>query len=333
MKKEKARIELLHRICACATVCAILVLVPVFSSAAEDPVKFPSKPISMIVTFNPGSSTDLTARKLAETAGRILGKPIVIEDRPGGAGVIGTNDVVKADPDGYTIGAVTYSAPVVTPHLTKVPYNTKEDFSWILIYAELSVPFVVLPNAPWKTFKEYIEDARRTPGKLTYATPGAKGGPNIIVEQVAALENVKLSHIPTSGGSEVVSFVLGGHVDAAMAIALSPHLRTKKVRALFIGSENRIDAAPDVPTLHEMGYKVEFPVQWTGLCAPKGISPLIFKKLTEAFKKAYADPSFQQLVKKFELTPMYKDPESARQMINRDFDIMGKIAKKFDLKM
>jgi len=297
--------------------------------AAEDPAKFPSKPINMIINFNPGSSTDLTSRKLADLAGKILGKTIVPENRPGGAGVIGANDVAKAAPDGYTIGGGTSSATVVSPHFQKVPYNTKEDFSWIMLHTEQTQPFAVLSSARWKNFKEFVEEARKNPDKLKAGTAGVGGAPHIIIEQVFAQEKVKITHVPTSGGSEVVSLTLGGHVDAAMAMALCPHVKSKKLRAIAIGSETRMEVAPDVPTFEEMGYKVEAPVQWVGVFAPKGIPPAIFKKLVDAFKKAAEDPSFKELLNTLVLAPMYKDPESARQLINRDFDIMARLAKTF----
>lgn len=329
MEKEKINTAFLGSTLLCAMI--FIVTASNVSFAAEDPAKFPSKPISMLINFNPGSSTDLTSRKLADLASKILGKPIVPENRPGGAGVIATNDVATAAPDGYTIGGGTSSATVVAPHFQKVPYNTKEDFSWIMIHTEQSQPFCVLSNARWKNFKEFIEEARKNPDKLKAGTAGVGGAPHIIIEQVFASEKVKITHVPTSGGSEVVTFLLGGHVDSAMALALNPHVKTKKLRALAIGSERRMDIVPDIPTFEELGYKIEAPLQWVGIFAPRNIPPAILKKLNDAFKKASDDPSFKELLNTLVLTPMYKDPESARQLINKDFDTMARLSKTFKI--
>src|SRR4030042_219873 len=191
-------------------------------SGAEDPAKFPSRPITMIIHFNPGGTSDLSGRKLADLAGKFLGQPIVCEDKAGGAGVIAINAVAKAEPDGYTVGTVTYSPTVFAPHFRPVPYNVKGDFTWIMQYAELPQPFCVLSNARWKTLKEFIEEGRKNPGKLTYTTPGPKSGMHVLMEEIALAENVKLIHVPTAAGSEAVTQLLGGHVDASVVGAVAP---------------------------------------------------------------------------------------------------------------
>jgi tripartite-type tricarboxylate transporter receptor subunit TctC len=303
------------------------------SFAGEDPAKFPSRSISMIITYNSGSTTDLSARKLADVASKILGRPIVPENRPGGGGVIATNDVARAEPDGYTIGALTNGMVVSAPHFMRVPYKPKEDFSWILSYCEQSIAFCVLPNARWKTLRDYIEEARKSPGKVTYASSGSKLGPNVNIEIMAAAEKVTLTHVPTSGGSEVISLLMGGHVDASASLAPCRFLPEKKVRALAVITDKRMESAPGIPTLREFGYPAEYPPMWMGIFAPKGIDPRILKKLTDAFKKAYEDPSFQQVLSNFQLTPIYSDPESTKQMVSKQYDIVEKLSKKYGLKM
>ncbi len=294
---------------------------------AEDPAKFPSKPITLIIHFAVGGSTDLTGRKLADTASKILGQPIITENKVGGAGVIGLNAVAKANPDGYTIGTFSYSASVIAPHLRSVPYNVKQDFSYILQYAEYPQAFCVLANARWKTFKEFIEDARKNPDKLNYATAGAKSGQHILMEQIALAENVKITHVPTQGGSEVVSQQLGGHVDGSLAAELAPHVLSGKVRALAVAGEKRLESMPTIPTFAELGYKLESPL-WLGLCAPKGVDPRIIKKLHDAFKKAYEDPSFRELCTTLVMTPIYRDSDAFEKLVKRDFDSQAIILKK-----
>lgn len=293
---------------------------------AEDPDKFPSKPITLIIHFAVGGSSDLTGRKLADFASRVLGQPIVPENKVGGAGVIALTALSKADPDGYTIGTVSYSALVIAPNLRSVPYNSKKGFSYIMQYAEYPQAFCVLADSRWKTLKDFIEEARKNPGKLTFATAGARSGQHILMEQVALAEKVKITHVPTHGGSEVVSQQLGGHVDGSMAAELAPYAVAGKVRALAVAGEKRLATLPDVPTFAELGYKLESPL-WLGLAAPQGVDPRIIKKLHDAFKKAYEDPSFQELCKTLVMTPLYKGPEAFKDMVARDYDGQARILK------
>ena len=313
--------------------CAVISIVTAssVSFAAEDPAKFPSRPISLIVNFNPGSSTDLTSRKLGDLASKFLGKPIVPENRPGGAGVIGANDVAKAAPDGYTIGGGTSSAIVFAPFAQKVSYNPKEDFSWIILHTEQSQGLCVLSNARWKTFKEFIEDARKNPGKLKVGITGVGGASHLLLQQVFASEKVEVDYVPTSGGGELVAFLLGGHVDAGIGLALNIHVKSKKLHALALNSERRMDICPDAPIFKELGYKIDVPVQWLGIYGPRNIPPAILKKLSDAFKKASEDPSFKELLNTLILTPMYEGPESARQLVNKDFDTMARLSKTFKI--
>ncbi len=296
------------------------------SRGAEDPAKYPSKPITMIIQWAAGGTTDLSGRKLAELAGKILGQPIVVENKVGGAGVIGINAVAKAAADGYTLGTMTYSANVIIPHLRSVPYDTREDFTYIMQYGEYGMIFSVLIESPCKTFKDFILEAQKNPGKLKYASPGPSSGQHIFMEQVFKLEKVKVNHIPAGGGAETTRQLLGGHLDAAITPDFIPYIKAQKVRGLAAQTEKRLEDVPDIPTFAELGYKVESP-NWMGLVAPKGLDPRILKKLFEAFKKAYEDPSFQELMVKFYLPPVFRDPESFKALVLKDFETQGKVLK------
>jgi tripartite-type tricarboxylate transporter receptor subunit TctC len=298
--------------------------------ATEDPAQFPSKPITLIIPWAPGGSTDLSGRKLADLTGKILGQPMVIENKPGASGVIGINAVAKAAPDGYTIGAMTYSANVIIPHLRSVPYDTKKDFSFIMQYCEAPMIFSVLIDSPWKTFKEFVEEARKNPGKMKYSTPGPLGGQHIFMEHVFFLEEVKVNHIPVGGGTEATRQLLGGHLDGAITPDFVPHIQSGKVRGLAVQPEKRMKAVPDIPTFLELGYKVESP-NYTGICAPQGLHPVVLKKLFDAFKKAYEDPSFQEFMAKIYLPTVFRDSGSFKEMVFKDFDSQGRVLKELGL--
>jgi tripartite-type tricarboxylate transporter receptor subunit TctC len=293
---------------------------------AEDAARYPSKPITMVVQFAAGGLADLTGRKLADSASKILGQPVVIVNKVGGAGVLGATAVAKADPDGYTIGTISYSAAVIVPHLRSVPYNTKEDFMWIMQYADMTQIFCVQTESRWKTFKDLIEEARKNPGKLNYATAGPLGGQHIFLEYVFSLEKVKLNHVPVGGAAEVITKLMGGHIDAGISSDMAPHMRSGKFRAFGLQGEKRLEAFPDIPTFYELGYKVDAPL-WIGLCAPKGLDPRIARKLGDAFKKAYEEPSFKELCATLVMTPLYRDSESFKAIVLRDLDSQGKILK------
>jgi tripartite-type tricarboxylate transporter receptor subunit TctC len=295
--------------------------------AGEDPAKFPSKPITMIVPWPPGGTADLSTRKIADSASKILGQPIVIANKGGGAGVIGINAIAKADADGYTIGNITHSPVVMIPHLRSVPYNTKEDFTFIMQFAEFMYAFCVLSDSPWKTFKDFIEEARKRSGKLTYCTPGPLSVCHVFLEQVALVENVKLNHLPVQGDAEMVSQHLGGHVDGSLGAPLIPYIPTGKVRGLAVMSEKRLGVIPDVPTFPELGYKIDYSIL-CGLVAPKGLDPRVVRKLNESFKKGYEDPSFKEFLATLGMTPVYKDSESFKAMVLKDYDRLGTALKK-----
>jgi len=305
----------------------ILLFISVDSSmGAEEPAKYPSRPITMIIQWAAGGTTDLSGRKLAELAGKILGQPIVVENKVGGSGVIGINAVAKAAPDGYTIGTITNSAIVIIPHLRSVPYNSKEDFTYLMQYGEYGMIFSVLADSPCKTFKDFIREAQENPGKLKYASPGPSSSPHIFMEYVFRTERVKVNHIPVAGGVEADRQLLGGHLDGAITPDFIPYIKGKKVRGLAAQTEKRLEGALDVPTFVELGYNVELP-NWMGVCAPKGLDPLITKKLFDAFKKAYEDPSFQESMGKFYLPTIFRDPESFKAFVLKDFETQGRVLK------
>jgi tripartite-type tricarboxylate transporter receptor subunit TctC len=154
---------------------------------------------------------------------------------------------------------------------------------------------------------------------------------HILLEQVFAAEKVKVDLVPTSGGGEIVAFALGGHVDAAIALALNPHIKSKKLRALAASSERRMDICPDVPTFEELGYKLTVPTQWQALMAPRNVPPAILEKLSFAFKKSFDDPSFKELLNSLFLSPMYKGPEATRQLVIKDYNNMARFYKTFKM--
>ncbi len=301
----------------------LMIMSPSFG--AEDVAKFPSRPITFIIPTGAGGSVDSSGRKLADLATPILGQPLVAANKPGGGQIIGTAAIAAAPPDGYTLGIATFAPLVVTPHTRPVPYNTKTDFTYLMSYGKMTMFFCIRADARWKTFKEFVEEARKNPGKLTYSTVGTQGAQHVFMEYVFSREKVNIKHVPYDA-AEIVTNVLGGHIDAGFAVLL-PWVQGGNLRALAIQGD-RVDAIPEVPTFFDLGYgdQVKAPL-WLGVCGPKGLDPRIGKKLGDAFKKASEDPSFKELCAKWSIVPGFWDSGSFTASALNDFDTQGKILR------
>jgi tripartite-type tricarboxylate transporter receptor subunit TctC len=305
----------------------IILLLPALSLAAEDPAKYPSKPITLIVGFEPGGAADLTARKLAKLAESSLGQPIIIENRGGGAGVIGLAGVAKADPDGYTIGTFSFSASVYAPHLRKVPFKTKEDFTYIMQFGEYNYLFIVRTDSPWKTLKDFFEVAKKR--RLTYATAGALGATHVFMTDLARTEKLNLTHVPYKGSAQQISTVLGGDVNASIVATAIRFVKSGDARALAVYGANRMDGLPDVPTFRELGYQKDT-ARWVGIAGPKGIPERIRLKLEEAFTKACKDPSFKEFMDNIEMGTVYRNGKQFQEKVMLDYENSGKLLKDLD---
>ena len=285
----------------------------------ESIVDFPSKPITFIVHYGAGGTTDLSARKLASLVEKEFHQPVNVENKVGASGIIAYSALAKAKPDGYTIGTFSYGASVLIPHQRAVPFNPKEDFSFIIQYTEYPQPLCVRKDAPWNTLKELLEYARQNPGAVTYSTAGPGASSHLFMEMLAKRENLKLVHVPFRGGADGVAAILGRHVVASLAAEVAPQLKAGTVRSLAVLGEKRLRSLPDVPTFFELGYKIRVPL-WLGIAAPKGVPSPLLKKLEEVFTKAYHDPSLSENLDKLIMTPVYRNSEDFRKFVWEEYD-------------
>jgi tripartite-type tricarboxylate transporter receptor subunit TctC len=314
----------------CATVLFVLVVSPCL--AAEDPAKFPSKPITMIITFGVGGDLDLTNRMIVELGSKYLGQKIVCENKPGGGGGLASTMLAKAAPDGYTIGTASYGPIVFRPIIWGADYKPKEDFTFLTGYGEFQHGFVVQAESPYKTFKDFVEEARKNPGYMTYTTPGHLTGQHVFMEQVFAQEKVKVTHVPVKGGQEPNIMLLGGHIDGALDSDVLSSVLDGKMRLLASQSFKRNPLFPDVPTFYELGYNYE-PVLWLGILGPKGMDPRIVKKFEDAFRKAFEDPAYKKLAKDLRVSEVYRNSKEFTEKINRDIDFQTKALQDIKKKM
>ncbi len=280
-------------------------LVFVAWASAAMAAEFPTRPVTLICPWPPGGSTDVTLRVLAETTGKYLGQPVVVENKPGGGGTVGgATMAATAKPDGYTVAQIPISI-IRYPYMMKVTWDTLKDFTYIIHLTGYTFGVVVKKEAPWKTWNEFIAYAKANPGKVTYATPGAGTSLHITMETIAIRQGIKWIQVPMKGGGETTPAVLGGHVTAtADSTGWAPQVDAGELRLLVTWGNQRTKKWPDVPTLKELGYGIVSSSPF-GIAGPKGMDPKAVKILHDAFKKGMEDPAYLNVLAKFDMEPFY----------------------------
>ena len=274
-------------------------------ASAQSAAKFPEKPITLILPWPAGGSSDLVTRALAEVVGKRLGQAVVVDNRAGGTGTLGPATMAAtAKPDGYTICHIPISV-YRFPSMQKTTYDPIKDFTYIIQLSGFSLATAVLADGPFKTWADVIAFARANPGKFTYGSPGVASTLHLGMEMMAAREGVQFLHVPTKGGGEGQAAVLGGHIMLqAETTTFRPLVDAGKFRVLNVWGAERLKVWPDVPTLQELGYPFVFDSPY-GLAGPKGMDPAIVQKLHDAFKLALEDPSVLAVLAKFDKVSRY----------------------------
>ncbi len=258
---------------------------------------FPVKPIRMIVGFPPGGVVDIVARTVAQPMGELLGQQVVVDARPGANGMIGTDLVAKAAPDGYTIGLVSISNLVLNAHLMpNVPYQPLRDFTPITNVG--LVPFVIAvhPAVPARSLRELIALAKAQPGKLNFGSPGVGGLQHLTIEMLNSMAKVNIQHVPYKGTGPAMTDVMGGQIDGVVAgiAGMVSASKAGKLRILAITSEDRSSALPEVPTAKEQGLPGMIVVNWYAFAGPAKLPPPILNALHAAIVKAANLPATRE---------------------------------------
>lgn len=289
------RRQFVHQSVAAAIALSTVIASPVLAQA-----NYPTKPITLVCQFAAGGSTDLLGRALANAAGKNLGKPMVVENKPGASGTIGVDYVLKSKPDGYTLLTTSTGNFTSTPLIQSVPYDPVKDVRHIINVATHPIILVVNGESQWKSVEEFVDFVKKNPGKLKFGqnTPG--GTTHMAMESFRKAAGLDMKMVPYGGGgAEVVAQLLGKHVDVAVLHPqeVAEFLASKKLRALVVFSEKRVKTIPDVPTAKEKGYNVVMGVA-KGISGPAGLPDDVVKKLHDAFRKAMDDDSFKEAAKK-----------------------------------
>jgi tripartite-type tricarboxylate transporter receptor subunit TctC len=287
----------------------------IFGSAQAQ--QFPSRPVTLVVPFAAGGTTDVGLRALAAASERHLGQSIIVENRAGAGGVLGPMQMAASSaPDGYTIAQI----PVTVfryPYTRKTTFDPVNDFSYILSLSGYTFGVVVKKDAPWATFQELLADAKADPDKISYGTPGAGTTLHLTMEQIAKQRGIKWTHVPFRGTSDSTNALLGGHISAvADASGWAPLVDSGQLRLLTIWTAQRSKRWPDVPTLQESGIALISNSPF-GLAGPKGIDPDVVKILHDAFKKGMEEPSYLETLAKIDQEPFYLNTEDYRAFVLR----------------
>lgn len=280
---------------------------------------YPAKPVRLVVPYSPGGGADNAARILATRLSATLGQTVVIDNRPGGSGMIGAQAVAQSEPDGYTV-LYDASAYAVNPALRKMAFDPAKDLAPVSLAVTVPNIFVVPANAPYGTVQEFVDYARKHPGKLTYASYGAGSAAHLIGELLKARAGIDLLHVPYKGGAPALTDLMGGQVDSYFANAASGmnYVKSGKLRALAVTSAKRMAAMPDVPTLAESGFKEFEVLEWNGFFVPKGTPNEVVARLAREVQAAVKDPATRQKLQGLGLDPVGSTPEEFGRFVQAE---------------
>jgi tripartite-type tricarboxylate transporter receptor subunit TctC len=271
--------------------CAAFALAFTAGASAQD---YPNRPIIWIVPFTPAGQADTAARVLAKATGDRLGQQIIIENKPGAGGIVGAEIVMNAKPDGYTIFYGSSGPMGILPKLHKnISYDPVKSFVPIAAIAVSPLVLMVAPGKPYKTFKEFVDYAKKNPDKLTFSSVGIGSTQHLGAELLSMNIGVKMVHIPYKGSAPAVIDLLGGRIDVAFDNYLpnKGHLDAGKLIPMAVAAEKRLSSLPDVPTIGELGYPDVVMSSWSSFAAPAGTPQPIIDKLADAFLAVMADPA------------------------------------------
>ena len=320
-------IRIAHALAALTAAAATLAALPV---AAQD---YPSKPISLVVPFGPGSGTDQFARVLAQALGDDLKVPIVVENKGGAAGFIAAQYVAKAAPDGYTLLTTTNTTQSANEHLfKKLPYDPVKDFAPITLVSTGQMLLLVRPDSPYKTLADLIAAAKKAPGKLSFGAGSSSS--QVASELLKQMAHVDALYVPYKSNPLALTDLIGGQIDFMFADAPTalPQVQGGKLRALAASGSKRVAAAPDVPTVAEAGVKGYDMSYWFAIYAPAGTPAAIVNKLNQAFAKATTSEGFKNFMAKTSGEVSLSTPEGLAQFQAADSKKWGQVIRAAGIK-
>ncbi|SRR5258706_2420456 len=290
---------------------------------------FPSKSITIVIPASPGGAIDITARLIGQKLSEAWGKPVVIDNKAGATGTIGTDFVAKSAPDGHTLALVASSHAINPSMFKKLPFDTVKSFEPVVLTHVVPLMLVVTPSLPAKNVQELIAYVKANPGTLSFASSGAGGAPHMSGELFKSMAGLDMVHIPYKGSTAAHSDLMGGRTSLMFdtVAAISPHVKSGKVRALAVTTAKRSAAAPDVPTMAEAGLKGYETSTWGGILAPAGTPKEIVAKLNAEINKALNAPDVRSRMIGAGIEPAGGTPQQFAGFIQSEMTKWAKVAK------
>lgn len=304
----------------------LLSLLPLAGEALAQEA-FPARPVTIVSPYPPGGAADLTARPLAPAMERVLKQPVVVVNRTGAGGAVGTEFVSRAAPDGYTLMLTVFSISTI-PEADRVagrkPRFTRDQFVPIARINADPTLVIVHPSTQWKTIKDLVADAKRRPNEILYVSAGPYTVSHMAVEVFMQSAGLKFRHLPTTGGGPAMTALLGGHafLSALSTGAVTPHVNAGKLRVLANTGNKRLAAFPQIATLKELGYDTEVYL-WTGMFAPRGVPENVLAVVGKAVRQAVDDPEFRNASEKMQMPPAYQDAADFKKWWDKDTEMLA----------
>jgi len=304
----------------------LLTLVLSSFAAAEE---FPSKPIRLIVPFPPGGPNDIIARVVGQRMSEITQQPVVVDNRGGQAGVLGTDAVAKSTPDGYTIGITSASSLVISPTMEKIAYDPQKDLAPVTLVAQVPEMLVVASNVPARNMEELVALCKAQPGKLNFASAGVGGLPHLAGELFKLTAKIDIIHVPYRGAAPAINDLLGHQVQMTFLDlpVILPQIKAGNLRPIALGAKTRATQAPDVPTTAEVGMPDLLIENWYGMVAPAGTPPDTIAKLNRITTEAMSDPRVKEKLADQGLTLVPQTPDEFRAYIGSETQKWAKVIK------
>ncbi len=279
---------------------AAVLAVPALAQAQT----FPNKPIKLVIAFPAGGPTDITMRSLADNASKILGQPVIVENKPGAGGTLPAQQLQTSSADGYTVAQIPLGV-FRLPYTTKMTWDPIKDLSYVLNVTGYAFGLVVPADSPLKTWTHFVGWAKANPGKLSYGSTGTMTSPHLTMELIAQKLGIELLHVPYKGSADLMQSILGGNIMAAAdSTGFAPQVEAGKLRVLNTWGAERLAKFPDAPTLKELGLDM---VQNSpfGIAAPRDTPTAVVKRLHDGFKQAMELERYKNALAKYDMTPMY----------------------------
>ena len=312
---------------------ALAVAATAASFHAQSQQRYPERPIRLIVPQAPGSSSDTLARLVATELTKQVGQQIIVDNRPGGALMIGMEITARSQPDGYTIGYAPIGALAISPHLVrKVPFDVVKDFQPIGQTANGNMLLAASPNGPFRNVREVIDYAKQNPGKLSNASSGNGTPGHVGFELFKVMTGTQIVHVPYKGGASAIGDLSTGQVQLMLEgmNSITPHAKSGRVRALAVSSARRSDALPDVPTMAEAGVPGYEATTWNGLVGPAGMPRAIVTKLNAELNKSLATATIRERFAAIGAEPAISTPEQFRAEYVKWGDVVRRSGAKID---